>query len=310
MTEINDNLAVGMCAAAGETAEHSPAPKGRAIKKRKVISIILHIFVYAFLLFMAFICLAPFWLLLVNSSRSSVEIQSGMSFWFGSSLADNYETLTSMGFSVWRGFFNSLVIAFASAALSVFFSAATAYGFTGYHFKGKRALFGVVMAILMVPSQLGIIGFYQMCSKMNILDSYVPLIIPAIATASCVFFMKQYLEANFPFEIIDAARIDGSSEIRSFLCIVLPLMTPAIATMGIMGIIGSWNNYMGPLMILTSTEKFTLPVLVDMLKSDIYSSQYGATYLGLMMSVLPLLVIYLCLSKYIIRGVAIGGLKE
>lgn len=277
---------------------------------KKALRIAAHVLVYLFLIFMAFICLLPFWLLLVNSTRSSVEIQSGISFWFGTSLADNYKTLTDMGFSVWRGFFNSLFIAVLSAGLSVFFSAATAYGFTAYQFKGKRLLFGLVMIIIMVPSQLGIIGFYQMISAMKLLDSYVPLILPAIATATCVFFMKQYLEANFPFEIVQAARIDGSNEIRTFLSIVLPLMMPAVATMGIMGIIGSWNNYMGPLMILTSQEKFTLPLLVDMLKSDIYSSQYGATYFGLMMSVLPLLVIYLALSRYIIQGVALGGVKE
>ena len=276
----------------------------------RIGKVALHVGIYVLLIVMALICLVPFWILLVNSTRSSAEIQSGISFWFGSNFIYNYEILTGKGFSVWRGLFNSFFIAFCSAALSVFFSAMTAYGFSAYRFKGNKILFGVILAIIMVPSQLGIIGFYQLISAMNLLDSYVPLILPAISTATCVFFMKQYLEANFPMEIIQAARIDGSNEFMTFIRIILPIMLPAIATMGIMGVIGSWNNYMGPLMLLSSQEKFTLPLLVDMLKSDMYRTEYGSTYLGLLMSVLPLMIIYLALSKYIIGGVAIGGVKE
>lgn len=313
MTEINQNVETILAALPAEQEERRPTQKKKTAK-HKVLSVVAHVLVYIFLFFMAFICLLPFWLLLVNSTRGSIEIQSGLSFWFGSALGENYATLNELleasGVSIWGGFLNSLIVSLSSAALSVFFSAATAYGFTGYNFRGKRILFGAVMVILMVPSQLGIIGFYQMCNSMNLIDSYVPLIIPAIATASCVFFMKQYLEANFPFEIVQAARIDGSGELRTFISIVFPLMLPAVATMGIMGIIGAWNNFMGPLMILNDPAMFTLPLMVNMLKGNIYSAEYGANYLGLMMSVLPLLIIYLCLSKYIIQGVAIGGMKE
>lgn len=279
-------------------------------KAGKTKTAVTYTLMYILLVFTVFICLVPFWILLVNSTRNSIEIQSKVSFWFGSSLKYNWDVLNSKGFSVFSGLFNSLTIAVLSTVLSIFFSAMTAYGFAAFKFKGRGFLFALILVILMIPSQLGIIGFYQLMASWSLLDNYIPLILPSIATAASVFFMKQYLDANFPFELLQAARIDGCGEIRTFLRIVIPIMLPALATMGIMGFIGSWNNYMGPLMLLQSQSKFTLPLLVDMLKSDIYSTEYGSTYLGIMMTVLPLVIIYLLLSKYIIRGVALGGVKE
>ena len=134
--------------------------------------------------------------------------------------------------------------------------------------------------------------------------------IPAIAAASTVFFFKQYLEANFQISLVEAARIDGAGEFYTYNKIIMPIMVPAMATMGIMAVIASWNNYLTPLMLLSDPRMKTLPMMVKELRGDIYRTEYGSIYLGLTMTALPLVIVYFCFSKYIIAGVAVGGVKE
>ena len=135
------------------------------------------------------------------------------------------------------------------------------------------------------------------------------LIIPAIASPMMVYFMKQYLEGSLSLSIVESARIDGASEFRTFNQIVLPLMKPAIATQAIFTYVSSWNNLFMPLILLTDKSKYTLPIVVSLLKGDIYKTEYGSVYLGLSITVLPLIVVYIFLSKYIVEGVALGGTK-
>ena len=141
-------------------------------------------------------------------------------------------------------------------------------------------------------------------------DNRLALIIPAIAAASTVFFFRQYLQANFQKSLVEASRIDGAGEFFTYNRIIMPIMIPAMATMGIMAVIGSWNNYLTPLMLLPDKRLHTLPLLVYALRGDIYRTEYGSIYLGLTLTALPLIIVYFALSKYIIAGVAVGGVKE
>lgn len=256
------------------------------------------------------ISIIPFWILFVNATRSTEQIQQSFSMIPSSFMRYNFEILTGRGFNIWRGFVNSFTIATSSTALSLYFSALAAYGLVIYDFKGRNFVFGLVAFILMIPTQISMIGFYRMMLNLELTDSYIPLILPAIAAPSTVFFLRQYLLSSFPKDLVSAARIDGSGELRSFHSIALPIMKPALATMGIFTFVGSWNNFLMPLMLISDEKKYTLPMLVQLLKADIYRTEFGGIYLGIAMTILPLLVVYLIFSRYIIAGVALGGIKE
>ena len=266
--------------------------------------------IYVLCIALSVLSLLPFWLMIVNATRNSQQIQSGVSLIPSTFLAINWNTLQAKHFDVMLGFKNSAIIAFGSTILSVYFSALTAYGLTVYKFKGAKLLYAMILAIIMIPGQVTGTGFFMFMYQLEWTNSYLPLIIPAIASASTVFFFKQYLEANFQVSLVEAARIDGAGEFYTYNRIVMPIMIPAMATMGIMAVIGSWNNYLTPLMLLSKPEMKTLPMMVKELRGDIYRTDYGSIYLGLTLTALPLLIVYFCLSKYIIAGVAVGGVKE
>lgn len=266
--------------------------------------------IYVLCIGLSALSLLPFWLMIVNATRNSQQIQSGVSLIPSTFLSINWNTLQAKHFDALLGFKNSAIIAFGSTILGVYFSSLTAYGLTVYRFKGAKFLYAMILAIIMIPGQVTGTGFFMFMYQLEWTNSYLPLIIPAIASASTVFFFKQYLEANFQVSLVEAARIDGAGEFYTFNRIVMPIMIPAMATMGIMAVIGSWNNYLTPLMLLSKAEMKTLPMMVKELRGDIYRTDYGSIYLGLTLTALPLLIVYFCLSKYIIAGVAVGGVKE
>lgn len=266
--------------------------------------------IYILCIALCALSLLPFWIMIVNATRSSTAIQQGVSLIPSTFLSSNWQVLQSKNFDIMVGFKNSAIIAFGSTILGVYFSALTAYGLTVYKFKGAKFLYSVILAIIMIPGQVTATGFYMFMYRIGWTNSYLPLIIPAIASASTVFFFKQYLEANFQISLVEAARIDGAGEFFIYNRIIMPIMIPAMATMGIMAIIGSWNNYLTPLMLLSKTEMKTLPMMVKELRGDIYRTEYGSIYLGLTLTALPLIIVYFALSKYIIAGVAVGGVKE
>ena len=266
--------------------------------------------IYVLCIALSVLSLLPFWLMMVNATRNSVQIQSGVSLLPSTFLNHNISVLRTKDFQVMTGFKNSAIIAFGSTIVSVYFSALTAYGLTVYKFKGSKFLYALVLAIIMIPGQVTGTGFFMFMYRLGWTNSYLPLIIPSIAAASTVFFFKQYLEANFQISLVEAARIDGAGEFYTYNTIIMPIMVPAMATMGIMAVIGSWNNYLTPLMLLTKKEMATLPMMVKELRGDIYRTEYGSIYLGLTMTALPLMIVYFCFSKYIIAGVAVGGVKE
>lgn len=266
--------------------------------------------IYVFCIALCALSLLPFWIMIVNATRNSQQIQGGMSLIPSTFLWRNWQVLSSKNFNILIGFKNSAIIAFSSTLLSVYFSALTAYGFTVYKFKGAKFLYAVVMAIIMIPGQVTSTGFFMFMYRLGWTNSYLPLIIPSIAAASTVFFFRQYLEANFQISLVEAARIDGAGEFYTYNTIIMPIMVPAMATMGIMAVIGSWNNYLTPLMLLSDPQMKTLPMMVKELRGDIYRTEFGSIYLGLTLTALPLIIVYFCFSKYIIAGVAVGGVKE
>ena len=229
---------------------------------------------------------------------------------FAANLANLVKKSTGIGAPLWKCMFNSCLISIPATALQVYFSTFTAYGITVYRFKLRNFAASFIMAIMMIPAQVSIIGFMQFMMKIGLYNTYIPLIIPAVAAPSTYYFMKQYMEQALSIEIVEAARIDGSGEFKTFNNIVLPLMKPAMATQAIFAFIASWNNLFTPSMMLLDKSKNTLPMFVQTLRSEQFRSDYGMIYFGLFITVLPIFVVYFALSKYIIAGVALGGVKE
>ncbi|MCD7035306.1 carbohydrate ABC transporter permease [Metabacillus sp. GX 13764] len=258
---------------------------------------------------LAIVCLVPFLMMLVNATRSNDDILTGFTLVPGASLIENYKTMMDY-VNVWTGFKNSLFISVTVTILSGYFSALTAYGFAFYTFKGKNFLFVIMLVMMMVPGQLGLIGFYELSKTLGILDTYIPLIVPAVASPFVVFFLRQYILTTLHPSLIEAARIDGASEFKIFHIVALPIMMPAVATMSIFTFIGSWNNYIMPLVLIFSPEKYTLPVLMGFLKGSQVAQNLGSMYLGIAISVVPIMVAFFFLSKYIINSISAGAIKE
>lgn len=256
----------------------------------------------------------PFLILFVNASRTSEAIKAGLSLIPGGNLATNWANFNAkqngMQLTVFKAMINSFVIAVPSTLLSVYFSTLTAYGIHVYNFKLKKAAWSFIIAVMIVPTTISAIGFYRFMLKLNLLDTYWPLIIPSVAAPAIVFFMKQYMESTLSKELVEAARIDGSGEFRTFNMIALPLMKPAVATQAIFAFVASWNNLFMPNMIITTDAKKTLPLFVQMLRSDQFKTDYGVLYIGLAITILPIFVVYFILSKNIVAGVTLGGVKE
>ncbi len=266
--------------------------------------------VYTIMVLLILIAIVPIYLLLVNATRTNAQINEGISLIPGSNVAYNWHALTSRQFQITQGFFNSAYLAIMMTLFGVYFSAMTAYGLHVYNFKGKSIVWGGILIIMMLPSSLSFIGFYQFIAKMHLLNSYIPLIVPTIASAGTVLFLRQYLQSVLSMELIDAARIDGAGEFRTFNTIIIPIITPAIAAQSIFSFVGSWNNFFTPFVLISSTKKYTLPMLVQMLRGDIYRTEYGGIYLGIAVSLIPILIFYSFMSRFIISGITMGGVKE
>ncbi|MCD7715880.1 MAG: carbohydrate ABC transporter permease [Lachnospiraceae bacterium] len=264
---------------------------------------------YFLLILLAVTCLIPFLLMMVNATRSGSEIVSSFTLIPSTHLKENWETVFSY-FNLFKGMFNSVLVAVPATLLCAYFSSLTAYALAMYKFKGSKVLFYTILVFMMIPGQLSLIGFYNLCTSLHLVNSYIPLIIPAIASPGTVFFLRQYVLSTLPPELIEAARIDGASEVYSFHRIVIPIMSPGIATMSIGCFIGNWNSYLLPMIILNKNEKFTLPVMMATLKAstDINANQ-GAIYLAVAISVIPIIIVFCFCSKYIIGSISAGSVK-
>ena len=269
-------------------------------------------FCYIVLVLISVMCLISFYVLIINSTRSHPDIQRGFSFLPGGSFLYNLNSLlANQNLPVVRAIFNSLFVSGCTALVTTYFSALTAFAIHAYDFRFKRAAFAFIMMIMMVPSQVTALGFVRLMGTFNLMDSFIPLILPTAASPIVFFFMKQYMEATLPLAIVEAARMDGSNEFRTFNFIVLPIMKPAIAVQGIFSFVTSWNNYFVPSLILKSTDHKTVPLLVAQLRNaDFLKFDMGQVYMLITIAIVPIIIVYLLLSRYIIRGIAIGSVKE
>lgn len=274
----------------------------KAIWKRRLC----HGGCYLILLAVAVVCFFPFYAMLMGSTHDNLAITTTLTLTPGDHFAENYARMMQNK-DIWGGFRNSVILALTNTALCLYFSCLTGYAFAKFSFRGKNFLFTVIMVVMMLPGQLGVIGFFRLISDMKLLNSYIPLVLPAISNCFAVFFFKQYIESGLPNEMIEAALIDGCSEIKIYHTIVLPCVGAALVTQGVMSFIGNWNSYLNPLIILTETRKMTLPVLLASIKSGGGSADYGAQYVGILISVAPLLVIFTFANKVIMEKIAIGA---
>ncbi len=262
------------------------------------------------------ICLVPIYILIVNATRSHTEIANSLSLIPGSHLMKNINTIATdpnfASFNALIGFRNSAIISIGATFFSVFFSALTAYGLYVYDFKLRGPAYTFILGVMMIPMQVTSVGFLQFMIKLGLNDSYIPLIVPTIAAPAIVFFMRQYLQSSFPLDIVEAARIDGCSEFRTFITIAIPMMKPAIAVQAIFAFIANWNNFYQPSMLLISRKEnqLTMPMMISILKSNDKIADYGAVYYAIALSIVPLIIGYLLLSRFIVEGVALGGVKE
>lgn len=267
-------------------------------------------FIYALLIFLLLITIVPIWMLIVNATRSTFEIQQGISFWPSTHLIENYRILGSKGINIFKGFSNSMFVSISTTLITVYFSFLTAYALVVYEFKGKKFVNNFVIVLVLIPTQLSIIGFYQYMSRLGLTDNYASLILPSIANAGGVFFAKQYFESMLIQDLIDAARIDGASEIGIFHRIMMPLAIPGAATFGIFAFVFAWNNFFNAFILISSFDKYTLPMLVQTLRGDVYRTEYGAIYIGLAITIVPILLVYALFSRYIVSGIAMGAVRE
>ncbi|HPS41143.1 MAG TPA: carbohydrate ABC transporter permease [Anaerolineaceae bacterium] len=271
---------------------------------------LLRILIYVILVILLFVTLIPVWMLIVNATRSTLQIQQGISMIPSTHIVENYKILLSKGLDLPRGTLNSLVLAGSITLVTIYFSFLTAYGIVAYEFKGKKFIYNSILVLVMIPMQLSIIGFYHYMVKLGLDDNYLSLILPSIASAGAVFFAKQYLESVVISDLIDAGRIDGASELGIFHRIMVPLAAPGMFTLAIFTFVSAWNNFFTPYVLITTRDKYTLPMLVQTLRGDVYRHEYGAIYLGLAASVVPIIIIYFLFSRYIVGGISMGAVKE
>ena len=270
------------------------------------------VFAHIVLILLSFMCLFFFYVLIINATRSHGDLQKGFSALPGKYFLENLKNVANDGsFPMFRGLLNSVIVSSCSAALCTYFSSLTAYGLYAYEFKARKIAFTFIMAILVMPTQVTAMGFLRLVTKMGLYDSLLPLIIPSIASPAVFYFMYSYLQSSLPLSLVEAARIDGSGEFHTFNRIVIPIMKPAIAVQAIFTFVGSWNNYFVPALIIQSKSKMTVPILIATLRgADYMNFDMGKIYMMITVAIVPIIVVYLLLSKYIIAGVTLGGVKE
>lgn len=267
--------------------------------------------VYVFLVCLSVLCLFSFYMLIINATRSNADLQGGFRLLpQGQFLTNLVNAWTDASIDIPRGMLNSFLIAACSAVLTTYFSALTAYGIHAYDFKLKKAAFTFILAVMVIPKQVSTAGFVQLCYRFGLTNSYIPLILPSIAAPVVFFYMKQYIESVLPMEIVDAARVDGAGEIYTFNRIILPMLKPAIAVQMIFSFVESWNNYFVPALLLDKAEMKTVPIMIAQLRAANYSKfDMGKVYMFILLAILPVLIVYVFLSKSIIRGVTAGSVK-
>jgi multiple sugar transport system permease protein len=263
---------------------------------------------YALVAVGALITLAPFYFMYVFATHSRSEIfDLPPPLWFGNDLWGNLTILTER-LPFWRNLGWSLYVALASTALTLVFCSMAGYAFALMEFRFKKALFTLVMATMLLPSFMNMIPTFMIMDALGWIDQHRALYLPGAAGAFGIFLMRQFAAAAVPRELIEAARLDGCGELGIYWRIVVPLLKPAFGTLGLVTFIASWNNFLGPLIVLRSAENYTLPLALRSLQSTL-NTEWGALMAGSAIATLPLLVLFALSSRQLIAGLTTGAVK-
>ena len=279
--------------------------KDNLVIQTKIKRFISRGLIYLFAILVAVVAFYPFFVMIISSTHDNYNIVARINILPGTHLKENFERLTQ-NIDLYRGIINSLILAAAVTIIQNYFTMMAAYAFSKYNFKGKNFLFSVVLVAMMLPGQLGIIGFYKEIQALKLLNSYFTLIVPTIANCFAVFFYKQYIDGALPNELIEAAIMDGCGELTIYHKLVLPLVIPALVTQGVMTFIGTWNSYLTPLIVLNDKKKFTLPLMIATVR-DATHADYGAQYVGMLVSIIPMVIVFCFASKIIMEKISIGA---
>lgn len=267
--------------------------------------------VFVILLIFAVFCLAPFFFLVISSLRPGVEmIRQGISLNidFSALNFDNYVLLLDGKEGIYLfWYFNSVVITVVHTLLSLLLTSMVGYGLAMYNFKGKNAVFIIVLVVMMIPVEILILPLYELSISTDLIDSYPGVILPFVVAPMSIFFFRQYAQ-SLPRELLDAGRIDGCGEFKIFFQIMLPLMKPAFGAMGILQAMFSWNNFVWPLIVLRSNDMLTLPIGLQSLITP-YGNNYDILFPGAVMSVIPIIILFILNQKAFISGLTVGGVK-
>lgn len=265
----------------------------------------------AVLLFGAFLSAFPFYWMFILSTQDTQQIFSWPpQFTPGGSLVTNYQNVFAI-IPFWRNFANSVFVGVTHTTLALLFCSMGGYAFAMYRFPGRNWMFALLLATMMIPWMAGIVPWFILISKwLHWINRYEALIIPGAASAFGIFWMRQYIQESIPVELIDAARIDGCHEFSIFFRIVTPLLVPAYAALGIMIFIGSWNGFLGPLLVMQEKVMYTLPVALSLLRQDPRRGfDAGVLMLGTAMATLPMLIVFLMATRRFMAGLTIGAVK-
>jgi multiple sugar transport system permease protein len=254
------------------------------------------------------IMLAPFYFMFVFASHSRTEIFSlPPPLFFGDDFLLNVKLLTER-IPFWRSLGWSLYVALASTALTLLFCSMGGYAFAMFEFRFKQVLFLLVMGTMLIPSFLGMIPTFMIMDAIGWIDQPRALYIPGAASAFGIFLMRQFISSSIPKDLVEAARMDGCSELGIYWRIVLPLLKPALGTLGLITFIASWNNFIGPLIVMRSPDMYTLPLALRSMQSPV-NTEWGAVMAGSAIATLPLLVLFAISSRRLIDGLTAGAVK-
>lgn len=263
---------------------------------------------YFVLILAVLVALFPYlWTFLAATHTNSQVFNFAYTFKLGTNVLQNYFDLLE-ALPIWSNLFSSLFIATVYTVLVLIIDSMAGYGFAQYQFKGRDTLFIVILAAMMIPVQVLMVPLYIQFSKMGMVDNHWGVILSGLPGAFGVFLMRQSM-LSYPRELIEASRIDGSGEAKTFFSVVLPNMKPALTSLGILSFVNQWGNYYVPLVLLNSTEKYTIPVAMALLAQPNFDINYGALMLGTCLAVLPIMILFLIFQRNFIDGMMVGAVK-
>ena len=256
----------------------------------------------------ALIMLTPFYFMFVFATHSRTEIFNlPPPLWFGDHLVDNLTNLTER-LPLWHNLGWSIYVALASTLLTLLFCSMAGYAFALFEFRFKRSLFALVMAAMLLPSFMNMIPTFMIMDVLGWIDQHRALYVPGAASAFGIFLMRQFVLTAVPRELIEAARMDGCGEFAIYWLIVLPLLKPALGTLGLITFIASWNNFIGPLIVMRSVENYTLPLALRSMQSTT-NTEWGALMAGAAIATIPLMILFVVSSRQLIAGLTTGAVK-